>query len=55
MVRINRTFHNDRSLRVSGPYARGPRVRILGRLVRAAVHTVLDDAHNRRIRIGLSL
>jgi hypothetical protein len=55
MVRISRTFNNIRSLRVSGHYARGPRVRMLGRLVRAAAHTVLDDAHSRRIRTGLSL
>jgi hypothetical protein len=31
MVRISRTFDNRRSLRVSGHYARGPRVRISGR------------------------
>ena len=55
MVRISRTFNNNRSLRVSGHYARGPRVRMLGRLVRAAAHTVLDDAHSRRIRTGLIL
>ena len=55
MVRISRTFNNNRSLRVSGHYARGPRVRMLGRLVRAAAHTVLDDAHSRRIRTSLSL
>mgnify|MGYP007117407554 FL=1 len=56
MVRISRrTFNNNRSLRASGLYTRGPRVRMLGRLVRAAVHTVLDDAHSRRIRTCLSL
>ena len=36
-------------------YARGPRVRMSDRLVRAAVRTVLDDAHSRKIRTGLSL
>ena len=55
MVRISRTFHNNRSLRVSAMYARGPRLRMSGRPVRAAVHTVLDGAHSRRIRTGLSL
>jgi hypothetical protein len=59
MVRISRTspFNNNRSLRASGLYTRGPRVRtrMPGRLVRADVHTVLDDAHSRRIRTCLSL
>ena len=55
MVRINRTFNKKRSLRVSALYARGPRVRMSGRSVRVAEHTVLDDAHSRSIRTGLSL
>ena len=55
MVRISRTFNNNRSLRVSTLYARGPRVLVSGRSVRAAVHTVLDGAHSRRIRTGSSL
>ena len=57
MVRISRTFNNSRSLRVSALYlyARGPRLLVSGRSVRAAVHTVLDGAHSRRIRTGSSL
>ena len=55
MVRISRTLNNNRSLRVSALYARGPRLQMSGRPVRAAVHTVLDGAHSRRIRTGLSL
>ena len=55
MVRISRTFHNNRSLRVSAMYARGPRVLVSGRSVRAAVHTVLDGTHSRRIRTSSSL
>ena len=55
MVRISRTFTNNRGLRVSALYARGPRLQMSGRPVRAAVHTVLDGAHSRRIRTGLSL
>ena len=55
MVRISRTFNNNRSLRVGALYARGPRVLVSGRSVRAAVHTVLDGAHSRRIRTGSSL
>ena len=55
MVRINRTFDNNRSLCVSAVYGRGPRVRVSGRSMRAGVHIVLDGAHSRRIRTGLSL
>ena len=55
MVRISRTLNNNRSLRVSALYARGPRLQMSGRPVHAAVHTVLDGAHSCRIRTGLSL
>ena len=55
MVRISRTLNNNRSLRVSALYARGPRLQMSGRPVRAAMHAVLDGAHSRRIRTGLSL
>ena len=52
---MSQTFNNNRSLRVGALYARGPRVLVSGRSVRAAVHTVLDGAHSRRIRTGSSL
>jgi hypothetical protein len=56
MVRINRTFNNNRSLRVSGHVRTRPSRADVGPLgVRSRVHTVLDGAHSRRIRTSLSL
>ena len=40
MVRISRTFNNNRSLRVRAPHARGARLRESGLPICTAVHTV---------------